>query len=403
MIKFFFQKLKFNKSQLIWLILSLFVFGVISVYLFSNYIYSANLQKTIYPSDLLGHLNFIKTIKSGKLFLIPHPGFHILVILFSWLSFTSVEVSSIIILTLCVISSFAITYFYLRSIILNTHLESLLITWILFLVSAIYLPFFSKNIYLGQGTPNIWHNPTFIAQKPLAILIFFMAIVFLQFNNNSLLNKKSLFLAFLLFASVWIKPNFAITLIFSLFLYIFLSRKSRFKIERYGQTLIIVIPSIISLALQYYFTYKPLASKYHPSLIIDYLAVWKHHSPNPYISLLLGIAFPVALLIFKFSSIKKNPLFALTIILFVIALAQMAFFAEEGYRFFYWNFSWSYYMGLYFVFLVALLEYFSWIKKIKKNNLFDISKFILSSTVLLLHLASGIFYIVKILSGFPYD
>ncbi|MBN2400148.1 MAG: hypothetical protein JXI33_07385 [Candidatus Aminicenantes bacterium] len=403
MIKLNFDQVAIKKSEIIWLIATLFVFAVISVCLFSNYLYSANAQKTLYPSDFLGHLNFIKTIHSGKIFTIPHPGFHILVILFSWLSFTSMEVSMIIVLVFCVLSSFVITYFYLRSKFLFDHLESLLVSWILFLLGAIFVPFFSKTMYLGQGTPNIWHNPTFIAQKPLAILIFFVGIVFLQFNHKSLLDKKSLFLAFLLFASVWIKPNFAITFILSLFIYIFLSRQSRFKINRYGQALMVAIPSIISLALQYYFTYKPLAGQYRTSLIIDYLAVWKHYSPNPYISLLLGIAFPVVLIIFKFSTIKKNPLFALAVIFLVIALVQMAFFAEAGYRFFYWNFSWSYDMGLFFVFLVALIAYFSWMKSINKNKLLDIAKFLLCSLFLLLHLASGIIYLAKILSGFPYD
>jgi len=403
MIKSFYQKLKFNKIQLIWIALSLLLFAVISVYLFTNYIFFANPQKEVYASDFLSHLNFMKIINSGNLFIIPHPGFHIIVILFSWISFTSLEVSSIIVLTLCVILSFAITYFYLRSSFLRNHLESILITWILFLVSAIFLPFFSKNVYLGQGTPNIWHSPTFIIQKPLAILIFYLTILFFPSNNNPLTKNKILILAFLLLTSVWIKPNFAITFILSLFIYIFLSSKNKFDIKLYFQALIIVIPSIISLVLQYYFTYKLHGGKDSASLIIDFLAVWKHFSPNPYISFLLGIAFPLMIVFFRLNSIKKNPLFILTIVFMVIALTQMALFAEEGVRFYHWNFSWSYYIGLYFIFFITLIEYFSWINKLQKKNFIGISMFFLSSIALFLHLGSGIFYLVKILLGFPYN
>lgn len=403
MIMPFIEELKISKNQLIWLILSLFLFAVISGYLFANYIYSANPQKTIYPSDMLGHLSFIKAIQSGNLFLIPHPGLHIIVILFSWLSFTSVNVSLIIVLVVCVISSFAITYLCLRSIVLRNHFDSLLISWILFLVCAVYLPFFSKNVYLGQGTPNIWHNPTFIAQKPLAILIFFLTCLILPLTNNPLSKKKVFVISFLLFATVWIKPNFGVTYISFLLIYFFLSSKRKIDKKQYLYASIIVIPSILSLALQYYFTYKPLSNIKSASLVIEYLAVWKHFSPNPYLSFFLGIAFPLMIIIFRFTSIKKINLFLPATIFSLLALTQMALFAEGGVRFYHWNFAWSYNMGLYMLFLVALIEYSSWIRKPQKRSFFETNMLYISSVVLLLHLSSGVFYLVKLLLGFPYD
>lgn len=322
-------------------------------------------------------------------------------IIFSLLSFTSLEFSSVFILTLSIITCFIITYFCLRLIFNNNHLKSIIITWILFLIGPIFLPFFSSYIYLGQGSPNIYHNPTFIAQKPFSILVFLLTYFYIQ-KNKPISIKKIIILSFLLLISILIKPNFSITFIPTLFFYIFITSKDRFNIKRYLNVILIIIPSIILLLLQFCFTYKTNINTTSSSIMISYMTVWKHFSPNPYISLFLGILFPFSIIISRFKVIKKKPFFLISIIYFLFSLIQMALFAEKGPRLFAGNFFWSYYMGLFFLYLVTLQEYILWIYKLRKNNILNKLAFFTSSIILVLHLVSGIYYLSRIFTGLSY-
>ncbi|MEE1051580.1 MAG: hypothetical protein UIB39_05730, partial [Lachnospiraceae bacterium] len=40
------------------------------------------------------------------------------------------------------------------------------------IAAAIYVPWFNKLPYLGQGSPNVWHNPTNNMVRPIGLLVF---------------------------------------------------------------------------------------------------------------------------------------------------------------------------------------------------------------------------------------
>lgn len=44
------------------------------------------------------------------------------------------------------------------------------------LVSSIYMPWYDTHIYAGQGSPNIWHNPTQLMVRPFALIAFWMTV-----------------------------------------------------------------------------------------------------------------------------------------------------------------------------------------------------------------------------------
>ena len=54
--------------------------------------------------------------------------------------------------------------------------ETAVFTWLLSLSGAIFIPWFNKTPYLGQGSPNPWHNPTTIMVRPIALLIFVLVM-----------------------------------------------------------------------------------------------------------------------------------------------------------------------------------------------------------------------------------
>ncbi|MEX0679210.1 MAG: hypothetical protein WD063_19195, partial [Pirellulales bacterium] len=79
-----------------------------------------------------------------------------------------------------------------------------LVTAMLMLSAPIVRPWFAHRIYLGQISPNIWHNPTTIVCCPLVILLFFAAARFLRLGRLGDLVAVGLLAAL----SVLAKPNY---------------------------------------------------------------------------------------------------------------------------------------------------------------------------------------------------
>ena len=42
----------------------------------------------------------------------------------------------------------------------------------LLILTALYMPWFNREVYLGQSSPTIWHNPTNMAVKPVSLIAF---------------------------------------------------------------------------------------------------------------------------------------------------------------------------------------------------------------------------------------
>jgi hypothetical protein len=53
----------------------------------------------------------------------------------------------------------------------------LFMTFALMVVTAIYVPFFNRSVYLGQGSPSLIHVPTIIVVKPFVFLHYFFCEV----------------------------------------------------------------------------------------------------------------------------------------------------------------------------------------------------------------------------------
>ncbi len=60
-------------------------------------------------------------------------------------------------------------------IILSKHdvKRAEIISFALCFVTPIYIPWFNESLYLGQGSPVTWHNPTNLIVKPFALISFF--------------------------------------------------------------------------------------------------------------------------------------------------------------------------------------------------------------------------------------
>lgn len=103
----------------------------------------------------------------------PEPFWHLLTYLVVSVFRCRVEIAAGIVSGLLIVATYVIAFCAIRRAVpgLESH-EAAGLDLVLHLAGPIYAWFFNKTPYLGQGSPNIWHNPTSIAVRPIALLVF---------------------------------------------------------------------------------------------------------------------------------------------------------------------------------------------------------------------------------------
>lgn len=342
------------------IILFITLFSV-SFYLFYNQVFNE------FPSDLPSHISFtIDFLKSD--FTLLHPFFHYCIYYFSQLFAIELNFAAIIVLSLFMafigLIQYQLLYLFLRDDFSKEVI--LLATFLLMTVTAIYLPFFNKNIYLGQWSPNVWHNPTTIMVKPFAFLsLIFIVNCFKNKQNNTIYFYLATMV--LMFISTFAKPNFVIAFIPALFIFIFVYYTKEW--DKYLKVFLITLPTLAVLIYQY----SQLGSGTNVDpIIIDFLGVWNLRSPNPLISFFLLTAFPISIIVF-YRKAFVNRYLTLSWIVFGIALLQFMVFAQDGPHYKAGNFGWGLMITIPLVFLFSLVEYLKWAKKFfNKEGIVDL-------------------------------
>lgn len=271
--------------------------------------------------------------------------------------------------------------------------KSEFVSFILCIITAIWLPFYNINIYLGQGSPNTWHSPTNMIVKPFAILVFFMAVNLLRKikTNEEISMKEYILFSFLLVLSALAKPSFYQGFIPALFLYIvFTLIYSSFKYVKECFILgFSVVPATILVLFQMFSNFLTGTGNSGGGIGIGWFLVPKLYAPNISISLLLLIAFPIC-----FTFLKKDYLKRLDMKLawnyFIISYLEYGLLYEKGARFTHGNFGWAYSLAAFILFTVTTGLFFGSFKKERTQD-----KILLS--VWLIHGISGMLYICILL------
>ena len=94
----------------------------------------------------------------------PEPLWHLMTYFTVRILHCNVQIAAGLVSGLLIALTYIAAYFIIRREVpgLESY-EAAALDLVLHLAGAIYVPFFNKEPYLGQGTPNIWHNPTTIA------------------------------------------------------------------------------------------------------------------------------------------------------------------------------------------------------------------------------------------------
>jgi hypothetical protein len=242
-----------------------------------------------------------------------------------------------------------------------------------------------KSVYLGQIAPTIWHNSTTILVMPVVILLFSASSRWLGAPST----RNAVVTSVLCALSAIIKPSYAIALLPVLvpwYCYkVFTTGMSALRLA--GHLVILIGPVIGVLLVQW------LLIASYTAITIAPFGVWALYSPNPLASLMLSVAFPVAVSLLYRERWHGNVAFALAWAVFAAALMEFIVLAEDGVRFNHANFLWGAGMALYLVFLTCADVLFRQAMSVR---------FLLALTLFLMHLASGLYFFWRIVSGQGY-
>ncbi len=363
----------------------------ISLILFLSQTFS---EKGFFRSDTLAHIGIAESISNGNNTEAVHILLHILVILFSKITSIAISVSMPIILSLFVITQFLILHKYFEIELSNKKYNKYPIYTILALIilfsAPIHIPQIHEyKMYVGKISNNIWHNPTIIGLKPIALLVFF---TFLKFLKEPSTVKYQILFNILLLISVWIKPNFAIYFIPSSFIMLItsLNLELRSKI-----ILVIKLYSLTTISLLIQLYYLNEIDNGDNKIIISPGEVWSVYATNIPLNILCSFLFPISVIIINKQSLKRKDL-QLSLLGAIISMLQFYCLAESGTRFYDGNWSWGLQTSSIFLWMITLVVY---VEKIKSHKLLTN---LLLSVILMSHVYFGIIYFLRIFSGITY-
>jgi hypothetical protein len=372
-----------------------FIFCCVCFFIF----YSQATSTNGYPSDMHAHIGFI--INPGNYAPAGYSLLHqIIKVGVNFLSFFKISklILCSILMILTLVSSLFFTlmvvnnYFQKRYREVNPYIIDLM-SLALMIVSMIIINPNSPHLYLGTGTPNPWHNPTYIFCKPFSILVFIYLLKSIELSNeNKDCTKELIFLSLFSVLSMWAKPSFLISFLPSVvLLFIYKLLKKEISIRFLILSGISFLPSMIPLFIMNSTIFNSANST--NSIIIAAGQVWSNHSKNIPLSIVLAAAFPLYVFILNVKQLSTSHLLAF--INYILAMLIYFFLAEKGVRMYHGNFSWGYLFALFFLFFVSIEEFF--FKKKTSKGLY-----IPGLGLFLLHLFSGLFYLSVIVMGHNY-
>ena len=253
---------------------------------------------------------------------------------------------------------------WLAGVIISFVTVSLFFVSMLFPPAGIYLPGIQYN-YLGVFTPNPFHNATYMAARPFAILAFLWFVKLLPvyekgISKDSVVQGANIvdyigFSVFLLLATMT-KPSFTLVLVSTAGL-IMLYRLIRAKFRNFVPTIqlgLCFIPTFVDLLYQFKGVFMPDDGA-EGGVGFSFGEVWAQYCTNLPLAICLAVGFPLAVLVCNFKECKKNTLFLFSWQLYAVSFAEAFFLYEKGFRKFDFNFSWGYICGIFFCHFAALV------------------------------------------------
>ena len=220
---------------------------------------------------------------------LPHKGFfHVVIALHRFTRLPYFRCGLIALASFATLTAL-VSYWILKYRLPSARPWALLLTTLLLMTAgSVYLPMFNRAVYFGQGSPAMWHNATFIALKPFALIAFTMNVALL----NRISMSRSGLLLFVTAAmnalTVYIKPTFLIVLTPAFILRILP------RLARPGRIILLLGALFIPACLLLLYEYTQIQAGDGRKVGFVFFSIWKLFTPSISVSILLALAFPLA-------------------------------------------------------------------------------------------------------------
>lgn len=308
-----------------------------------------------YPRHILAAVNFDFTDFFSSICSLPYPLWHLL-------SAVSSKILKIPITYTCSAVSavfYLLTYLITRRIISSIAVRAKtvsvdVLSFALMFVQPLHAPWFNINQYSGQGTPNVWHNPTTTVVQPFALIylyILYTMIYHWKDEDKHFLNINSVRLIVINLISVFAKPSHAqVAIPATGVILLFMLLNSKGKCFRFSLRIALTwVPAVLWMGFVFYnsFINGSTNSGNGVGISIPPFDVWASSTPSVPISILLAAGTPIFIfLFFLFKRNSKNNFLFMTFVFLLVAILEFGYIAETGGRRYDGNFSWGYILSL---------------------------------------------------------
>lgn len=355
-----------------------------------------------YPdiSDFALHTAWSMDLPVNLPFKLTYPLWHILVFLVYQIS--ALITPEIACATVTAAVNLVVYLIFLRQLRKENILFSSAIALTLCINTAIYCPWYDERIYLGQGSPVTWHNPTNLVVKPFAIIAFFMIADMLTdiLADRKVEGKRMVVLSLLLVCSVLAKPSFFQGIVPGLGLYILvllIKNKGKHFLAFFFLCMTFV-PAFIIVVAQFVLSFYSNSGSGGEGIGIGWLVV--NYSPNVLFSLFLLLCFPLLYTVLNWSAARKDTALVLSWLYWVMAWLEKAVLYEKGERMYHGNFGWAVLVADTILFLVTALHYFRDVHSDITDHQMLSKKNAMIGMVYLLHFFSGCIYAYQMLVNY---
>lgn len=204
------------------------------------------------------------------------------------------------------------------------------------------------NGYIG---PNLFHNPTLLLLKPLAMAQFVLAVDALHEKRSGWLWIVST--ALVSAAAAFSKPSYAICLMPALAVLVLIRLTRKQPVDWARLLLGVVAPTLAFLVWQFVITYGQETSS---AIIFAPLVVMNHYSaPGSLpVKLMLSLVFPLAVTLLCWKNAIRSRKIQLGWLGFVFSAILVYLFSETGTRQFAANFYWSAEVAVFILFAACV-------------------------------------------------
>ncbi len=304
--------------------------------------------------------------------------------------------------------SWACTSVFINKYTRMSRPKSMMISLGLLFLTNIPIPWLFPRFYAGSLIAQPWHNITYIAMKPFAVLTLYNFFeLYRIYSEEKRISTKHWILTMVMMAlATNMNAGFMMTfgIVFTALLIIDLAKK-RNNAENVLIMALTMVPALVLLFSQYAINCMSVADKPYRLVFGPSMYFFMEGIKAFVMKFVTGLAFPV--LVFAYNR-KKHPKYALLeAVSFLVGLIEAMFIVENGARAGNGSFLWGMQFFGFMLYAYAVPQLFDNIKAIlhkpKKEKREKEEKerlyMIVCLLLVLAHIVSGLYYFYRLMQG----